>query len=264
MSLLRHPILHLILLTYASLTSANANVIFSEDFESEPVIGATPSKASAFRPKVNELGQVVIVVGQKHNIAGSANAVYMQDKSQESICLEYDFVDSSDSQISALRIDFSFAQSGINETKSDKLYFGAGAYSGENSSRMNANSNRYLQLEFIDTNELKINTESGKDKTIKIAQIAKNTISVIVNDYDNKQIEYISPADGKKAVLAANMAAYYLNDVLVHETNLDLDNETSSGTVGTSENNFGRMGFYSSTKSDNNGWMFDDFKVSKL
>lgn len=264
MSFLRHPFISIALLTSASLLSAEANVIFIEDFESEPVIGATPSKADAYRPKENARGQVVMVVGEKHNIAGSGNAVYMQDKSQESICLEYDFVKSSKYQISALRIDFSFAQSGIKETLNNKLYFGAGEYNGENSSAMNSNSRRYLQLEFIDTNELKVNTESGKDKTIKIARIAKNTISLIVNDYDNKKLEYISPANGKKAKLDANTVACYLNNVLIHEANLDLDNETSGGTVGTSENNFGRFGFYSDTKSNNNGWMFDDFKVTQL
>ena len=264
MSLLRHPILSIALLTSASLISADANVIFTEDFESEPVIGATPSKADAFRPKKNAKGQLVIVVSEKHNIAGSGNAVYMQDKSKESICLEYDFVDSSSKQISALRIDFSFAQSGIKQQLDNKLYFGAGAYYGENSSAMNANARRYLQLEFIDTNELKVNTESGKDKTIKIANIAKNTISLIINDYDNKTLEYISPKNGKKAKLDANMVACYLNGALIHEANLDLDNETSSGTVGTTENNFGRLGFYSDTRSINNGWMFDDFNVTQL
>lgn len=264
MSLFKHPTIFITAIASASLLHADTNIVFSEDFDNEPVIGASPSAASAVRPKQNEKGKVVLVIGEKHNIAGSGNAVYMQDKVQDSICLEYDFVDSPRNQISAFRIDFKFAQSGIKATKNDKLYFGAGEFCGENTSVMNANSRRYLQLEFIDTNELKINTESGKDKTVKIAGPVKNSISLFVNDYDNREVEYTSPKTGKKVKLKPNQLACYLNGALIHEANLDLDNETSSGTVGTTENNFGRMGFYSSTKSDNNGWMFDDFKVTKL
>ncbi|MGJ8654617.1 MAG: hypothetical protein ACSHX8_15250 [Opitutaceae bacterium] len=255
----------LVFITSALLSSASANVIFSEDFESETKIGAAPSKASAVRPKENAKGNIVMVVGSKHNLAGSGNAVYLQDKKTDaSISLEFDIVDSTESQVSALQIDFSFAKSGINETKNSKLYFGAGEYSGENSSKMNSKSRRYLHLEFIDSDEIKINSESGKDKTVTINQNIQNKLSIFVNDYDNKDIKYSAPRTGEKTTLEPNTIACYMNGYHIHTTTLDLDDPTQTGTVGSSENNFGRIGFYSDTKSDNNGWMFDDFKVTAL
>lgn len=263
---------YIALLTSVSLTSAFAEVIFSDNFDSEPQIGAAPTKASAIRPKKNERGAVVIIVGAKHNLAGSGNAVYLQDKkSDASINLEYDFVDSYESQVSAFNINFNFAKTGATATKSsdpdkksNKLYFGAGEYNGENSSRMNSKSRRYLQVEFHDTHEIKINSESGKDRTITVNQNIQNELSIFVNDYDNKAIKYTAPKTGKTMTLEANTFACYMNGHLIHTTSLDIAKTTEAGTVGSSENNFGRMGFYSDTKSDNNGWMFDDFKVTKL
>ncbi|MGJ8639745.1 MAG: hypothetical protein ACSHYA_10155 [Opitutaceae bacterium] len=264
MSYPRKLLLSLGLTITASLTSTHAEVVFSEDFESETQIGATPSNASAARPKENESGQVVMVVGAKHNLAGSGNAVYILDKSGSSVGLEFDFVDSIEDQLSALRIDFSFAKAGIKESKENKLYFGAGEYYGKNSAKMNSKSRRYFQIDFIDNDKIKVNSESGKGGTGTINQNIQNQMSIFVNDHDQKTIKYTSPKDGKSTELAPNTVACYMNKRFINETSLDLENETQSGTVGTSENNFGRFGFYSDSKSDNNGWMFDDFKVTKL
>ncbi|MGJ8654618.1 MAG: hypothetical protein ACSHX8_15255 [Opitutaceae bacterium] len=255
-------------LSLALLTSvASAEVIFSENFETESPEGTAPYKASTLRPKHNEAGKAVVIVGEAYNIAGTGKAVYLQDRmgnSEDSISLEYDFVDSTDSEVSALRIDFGFSSAGMKEKKKDKLYFGAGEYSGENSSKMNATARRFLQIEFLDNDQIKFNTDSGKDKTVKINSAAKNKISLFANDYDNKAIQYPHPTTGESTTLKANQVAYYLNGELAHETSLDLDDTTAEGTVSTTENNFGRLGFYSSTKSDNNAWVFDDIVVTKL
>ena len=83
-------------------------------------------------------------------------------------------------------------------------------------------------------------------------------------DYDSKSIEYEHPATNESTLLAANTVVYYLNGRFAHETKLDLDDLTVSGSVANSENNFGRIGFYSQSKSDNNAWIFDHIRITKL
>ncbi|MGJ8639744.1 MAG: hypothetical protein ACSHYA_10150 [Opitutaceae bacterium] len=248
-------------------SAATAEVLFSEDFESESAVGTAPYKASTLRPKQNEPGKAIVIIGERHNIAGTGNGIYLQDRltgGEDSISLEYDFVDAPSEEISALRIDFSFAKGGTTEVKKDKLYFGAGEYYGGNSSKMNATARRYFQVEFLDSDAVKFNTASGKDKTVQLTKPTDNFIAIFINDHDKKAIEYAHPVSGETQKLAVNTVAYYLNGELAHQTKLDLDDATESGTVGTTENNFGRMGFYSSTKSDNNAWVFDNLKVTKL
>lgn len=254
-------------LSLALITSVSANVIFTEDFENESPANNAPYKAPTIRPKHNVAGNATFIVEGKQNLAGSGKGVCLIDQkagSKDSIGLEYDFVDSTEEQISALRIDFTFAKWKLKEIKEDTLYFGAGEYFGGNSSKMNSKSRRYLQIEFNDDNTIKFNTENGKDGTEDLAPDASNSISIFVNDHDNKSIEYAHPVSGESASLKANTVAYYLNGKLAIEQSLDVDDESSKGTVGTSEKNFGRLGFYSGTKSDNNAWIFDDIKVTQL
>jgi hypothetical protein len=245
---------HYLALSLVLLTSASAEVIFSEDFENESPANNSPYKASVLRPKHNEAGKATFIVGETQNLA----------ESSDSIGLEYDFVDSPEEQISALRIDFAFAKWNLKTVKSDKLYFGAGEYFGGDSAKMNSTSRRYLQVELNDDNTIKFNPATGKDITEDLIPNGRNTLSIFVNDHDNKVIEYAHPESGKPTTLKANMVAFYLNGKLASEASLDLEDVTASGTVGTSENNFGRFGFYSGTKSDNNAWIFDDIKVTQL
>lgn len=250
-----------------SASAASADVIFSEDFENESPVGSAPYKSSVLRPRLNEPGKAVVVVGEKHNIAGRGKAIYLQDRlsgSEDSISLEYDFVDSASRQVSAFRIDFDFGKGGTTAKNKDKLYFGAGEFKGSNSSTMNATARRYFQIEFTDNDTVKFNTASGKDRTKKLPPGTNSWMAVFVNDHDNKAVQYPHPTSGEAATLPANTVAYYLNGQLAHETSLDLDDVTAKGTVGTTENNFGRFGFYSSTKSDNNAWVFDNLKVTAL
>lgn len=254
-------------LSLALITSASANVIFSEDFENESPANNAPYKASVLRPKFNEPGKATFIVEGKQNLAGSGKGICLIDQligGDNAIGLEYDFVDSPDEQISALRIDFNFAKWGLKEVKEDKLYFGAGEYYGGNSSKMNSTSRRYFQIEFNDDNTIKFNAAIGKDSTEDLIPNASNTLSIFVNDHDNKSIEYTHPGSEKSTSLKANTVAFYLNGKLAAEQSLDVEDECAAGTVGASENNFGRLGFYSSTKSDNNAWIFDDIKVTQL
>ena len=226
--------------------SVSAEVIFSEDFENESSVGKAPYKASVLRPQQNEPGKSVVIVGETQNSAGSGKGVFLQDRltgGKDAVSLEYDFVDSSDQQISAFRIDFGFARGGTKEKKKDRLYFGAGEYNGANSIKMNATARRYFQIEFLDDDTIKFNTASGKDRTVKIPKKTDNMITLFVNDHDKQSIEYAHPISGNAKKLPANSVAYYLNGQLAHSTRLDMDDKTASGTVGTSENNFGRMGF---------------------
>jgi len=254
-------------LCLALFASASAEVIFTEDYETEAPIGTSPYKASALRPEYNEPDKAAIIVGASDNLAGSGKAIYLLDLmggSSDSVSLEYDFADSPNSQLSAFRIDFGFAKGGIETEKKDRLFFGAGEFKGSNSTKMNAVARRFFQVEFIDTGRIKFNSTSGSDSKEDVALNGKNTVSIFVNDYDSNSIQYTHPITQQTISLGPNMVAYYLNGEYVLETNLDLDDKTSKGTVGTSENNFGRMGFYSSTTSDNNAWVFDDLKVTRL
>lgn len=258
---------HYLALSLALATSAAANVIFSEDFENESPANNAPYKASVLRPKFNGAGKATFIVEGRQNLAGSGKGVCLIDQltsSADSIGLEYDFVDSTEEQISALRIDLSFAKWQLKAVKEDKLYFGAGEYFGGNSSKMNSKSRRYLQIEFNDDNTIKFNTETGKDATEDLIPDASNTVSIFVNDHDSKSIEYAHPVSGDSTSLKANTVAYYLNGKLIIEQSLDVEDVSAAGTVGTSEKNFGRFGFYSGTKSDNNAWIFDDLKVTQL
>ena len=129
---------------------------------------------------------------------------------------------------------------------------------------MNSKSRRYLQVDFLSSDAVKFNSDSGKDRTTSIEPLSPNMLTIFVNDYDGKSIEYQHPATNESTILAANTVVYYLNGRFAHETKLDLEDLTVSGTVASTENNFGRIGFYSQSKSDNNAWIFDHIKITKL
>ena len=248
-------------------SSVNAELIFTESFENESNEGESPYKATVIRPKKNTPGLSCVIVGEAQNLAGVGKGIFLQDRLAETnatVALEYDFVDSISEQISALRIDFNFSRAGNKTTKKDTLYFGAGEYFGSDSLKMNSKSRRYLQVDFLTSDAVKFNSDSGKDRTTSIEPLSPNTLTIFVNDYDSKSIEYEHPATSESTILAANTVVYYLNGRFAHETKLDLDDLTVSGTVASSENNFGRIGFYSQSKSDNNAWIFDHLRITKL
>jgi hypothetical protein len=261
------PILLTTLLSIIAPYPATAQVLLHENFETEAAIGAAPSLPSTLRPAENTSDLFAMIVDEETNKAGSGRGLFIVDLSnqdRDAVSVEYNFVSTKAEQISAFKIDFNFAYGLTSSDQKDELIFGAGPYTKLNTLAMHSAKQRYFQVEFISSGEVKFNSTGGKDATESISKNRAHALSIYVNDYEDKTISYTHPTSGRDRMLAPNSVAFYLNGELAHETSLDTEDKTSKGTIGTSSGNFGRIGFYSSTQSANNACIIDDLKVSSL
>jgi hypothetical protein len=88
-------------------------------------------------------------------------------------------------------------------------------------------------------------------------------LTAFINDYDSKSIIYTGP-DSVAHTLPANGLDWWLNGTLRNSGSLNTGMATPNGTVGNTENNFGRMGFAETSSYINLHWTFDNLKVSDI
>jgi PEP-CTERM putative exosortase interaction domain len=248
-----------------SLSATVFGQIFTEDFESGQITGEAPAGAPVIRPTTNTATSFTKIVSGVNNTAGGGvgNAVQIYDNDSGAAGLEYDFVGSTGEQLSAFQISFDFSQNSAGAGNSEEIYFGAGEYNGTSSTRMNANARRFFEVRFMEDGTLDI-VSSSESSTGNSINLGGNTIQIFVNDYDSQTVTYTSPETSTGVALAANSVAYYLNGTLLLSTTLDTADATVAGTVGTTENNFGRFGWYSGTTAVGNDYIFDNISLSTI
>ncbi|WOO41220.1 PEP-CTERM sorting domain-containing protein [Rubellicoccus peritrichatus] len=245
--------------------------IFSEDFQTGQTVGTQPTGATSVRPSVNTADVFTEIVTGANNPAGGGvvgnNGVQIFDNNASAAGLEYNFVGDTASQISALRIDMDFANITTGAGDGVNINLGAGEYNSSTSLRMNASSRRFMEVRFEEDATVDFISASGSSSANNALVAGQNTLSIFINDFDSTSITYTRPDTGASATLAANSVAYFLNagDVanrVFFETLLDLNDPTIGGTVGTTENNFGRFGFATNTSSIGLNYNYDNLAVS--
>lgn len=263
------------------------NVLYV-DYETD-VVGAPPGPpTSAIRPNSNNSLCYVVVVDGTNNVAGTGKGVQLFDNAvssdpDNSLSLEYNIVDNVGEQFSAIRVDMNFAYLSKNGTGDRGINFGIGAWNSDRT--LNSSSRRYTDVRFYNdgTIDFRRNEPPGSDpgdpsnvmtnypaSEGNVILPGANSLSMFVNDYDSQSVEYTG-LDGQIYTLPTNSIAYWLNNSLVlmsddNETNeyiiMDWFDVTSGGLVMNSENNLGKIGFYSGSKEYELNYVFDNILVT--
>jgi hypothetical protein len=249
--------------------SGYSAVLLSEDYETGQIVGEQPVGATSVRPSVNTNEVYTKIVTGTTNTMGSGNAVEIKDEDAGEVTnLEYNFVDSAASQISAVRIDFSVAPLSAAGAGDDYIAVSVGEY---NTSRtFGASAARLSDLRLYNDGTIDFRTSqtypySGNN----VLNTTSNRVTIFVNDYDTQSIDYIG-LDSNTYTLPTNAIAYWLNGSLVtmngseEYTWLDLGDATAGGTVATSEDNLGKFGFNTGTSDVNLNYLIDDIEISTI
>ncbi len=252
----------------------SGEVLFSENFESGQTVGEQPTGQTALTPGSNTPSNTVQVVTGANNPAGGStgNGVAMYNNNGSATSLEYNFVSDSSSGQSTFMVSFDLARLPTASAPTDNSRFSIllGAYNPSTSMVFNDTSLYYSEVRlrnnglvgFIGNGTAGPNLFSfvaGEDERVKF--------TMVVNDLDSQAISYIDPITGSTESLAANSVAFFVDGGGDHDrsftTLLNLGASTSGGTIETTENNFGRLGIYSSNGDELN-YNFDNFMVTSL
>jgi hypothetical protein len=188
----------------------------------------------------------------------------MVDNSPTATGFEYNFVTGSSSQVSAFRVDlnFSLISGGTGVTN---LTFGAGEFSSDSSLKFSLAARRYFNIELYSDSQFNVNSGAGPDDNDNVFGAGSNLLTVFVNDYNSQDLLYVRPDTSLTGTLSPNSIAVYHNSIFIHQTLLDISDTNSAGTtIGTSENNFGRIGFYSVSGVIGIDYNFDNLLVTQI
>ncbi|MDF7807853.1 chondroitinase-B domain-containing protein [Pontiellaceae bacterium B12219] len=248
-------------------TAGSSMVYLSEDFEAGQTAGQQPNGATVLRPTSNTADNYVKVVDGAGNTAGAGNGVRFRDNGSASTLLSYNFVDSAGDQISAVRADFNFAQIVTGGSSSHFVGLGFGEYNTGQS--LNSSANRFTEVRLYADGTIDFVASGGSSSTGNVLPTGPNSLSIFVNDYDSVAVDYTGP-DESIYSLPANSVAYWLNGARVIMGDgkgclaMDVGDSTAGGTVGSTEDNLGKFGFYSSTSYVGLDFVFDDIQVYDL
>ena len=242
--------------------------LMEDDFEGDTV-DTKPSGASVVRPTVNTQNCFTVVVDAETNTAGTGKGVQIRDfNDTTSTTLSYNFVDGTNSHLSAVRAELSFACLDASGAGDDEIFIAFGEYG--TGVTLSSSSRRFTDARLYNDGTIAFVSASGADVYNIDISTGAHALTVFANDYDGQTVDYIGP-DENIYTLGANSVAYWLDGTLIlfggaEYTLLDLNESTKggSGTVGTSEDNLGKFGFYSYTASTNLNYVLDDIRICEL
>jgi len=232
--------------------------LLNEDFEGQ-TIGINPTGAKYVAPTAVTATSYIKVVGSTPMGTGNGLAIY--DNDSQNLGLEYNFASAS-----AVRVDLAFSPT-AGGLSTGYMTFGLGQNEASTSARLGAAARRYAEMRFYGNGNLRLywNTQA-LFTNVATTVGAANTLTCFLNDYDSQSVNYT--VGSTTYTLPANSVAWWVNDTLIlngaaEYGSLDLADVTAGGTVGTSEGNFGRIGFSDSgiTGID---YFFDDLVVSTI
>lgn len=245
----------------------STTVYLAESFETGQTVGDQPVGASVLRPTSNTTDNYVKVVNSGDNVAGTGNGLGFRDAGSASTLLSYNFVASANDQVSAIRADFNFAQLATGGSSSHFLAVGFGEY--DTGQSMNSSANRFTDVRMYADGTIDFRSSGGSKSNENPIPSGSNMLSIFVNDYDGIAVDYTGP-DFNIYSLPANSVAYWLNGirVMMDDGNgyleMDLGDSTAGGTVGTTEDNLGKFGYYSATSYTDLDFVLDDIQISSL
>ncbi|MCH7225900.1 sialate O-acetylesterase [Haloferula sp. A504] len=257
---LRSQAAWLLLLAAFLALPGRSEVLVSEDYETGQTVGELPSGATVVLPGTPTDFISTLIIDSGSNAAGSGNGVRLWDNSTVSgagVRLGYDLVGSAAEQLSAVRIDFSFAPL---STSSSGFYVSASV--GEFGVSQSSSTKRFLDCRLYADGTIDFISSTGPDSTNNPLLASSNTLSIFVNDDDSRSISYAAP-DSSTRSLGANSVAYWLNGALKLETAME-DRTTAAGTVFNSSNNIGRFSFASLSTAYGLEFAIDDLVVTAL
>jgi hypothetical protein len=243
-----------------SVSGASA-VLLSDNFEGD-VVGGLPASASIVHPDPSTSTTFAEVVDSANNTAGTGKGLKLRtDDANTSVIVEYNFVADAASQLSAVRVDLSFAWDDLGATShSDFLAVSLGEYN--TSLTFSAAANRYIDLRLYDNGDLIVRNAAGNSSYTDVSS-GSHDLSIFVNDYDSQSISYTG-LDIASHTLGANKAAYWLDGTLFFTSDMDLNDTTTGGTVGNTQNNLGKFGFGSTRADVNLGYVVDDIEITTI
>jgi hypothetical protein len=260
-----------------SLEEGNApplpDYLLSESFEQGQTVGEQPNGASQFRPADNASNCFIKVVDESANAAGTGNGLQMFDNAPAAddpdiTNLEYNFVNGTANQVSAVRVDFAFAALDTYGAGDDYVAVGLGEYNPDRT--FHTTANRYIDVRLYNDGTIDFRTSSGTNAPSSEGNVllpGANTLSIFANDYDGQSVDYTG-LDSEVYTLPANSVAYWLNGALVTMTNgieytvMDLGDATAGGVVSNTTHNLGKFGFNTGTSDTNLNYVIDDILVT--
>lgn len=256
--------------TLMAATAGYCDVLLSEDFETGQTIGTSPTGATTVRPSSPTASGFTYITGSATNTAGSGNGVHFYDSnSSDGNMLTYNFVADAASQLSAVRVDFSFAALATAGAGDDYIAVAFGEYS--TSKTLNASARRFTDMRLYNDGTVDFRSYLGSGAPYSNnhdISSGSHDISIFVNDA-LASVNYTG-LDSSAYVLAANSVAYWLDGALVvmnggeEFTTMDLDDATASGTVGTTADNLGKFGFNTGTSDVGLNYAIDDIEISTI
>ena len=243
-----------------ALGSGASAVLLTDDFEGD-VVGEHPASASISYPNSNSGTTFSKVVDGADNTAGTGKGLKLQtDDADTSVGVEYNFVADAASQLSAVRVDLSFAWVDLGASShGDFMGVSLGEYNA--GITLNSAAKRYIDLRFYDNGELIVRNAAGNSSYTDVSG-GSHELSIFVND-GSQSIGYTG-LDNSTHVLGANKAAYWLDGALFFTSDMDLDDPTTGGTVGTTEDNLGKFGFETARADVKLCYVVDDIEIASL
>jgi hypothetical protein len=193
----RHCILAGIILSGAISLASNAEVLFSDGFESGE-LGRSPRKPWA----VLESGSGAVAAVQENNLFGSSKVLLINDTSEtESVCVG---VISKDNVFSGslLRFGFKFRETSSGKLLDGPLYFHVGRFAFSGSIQKGAALTVILDDGVLTAGELSTEIGAGLKDLV-----------VVVNTTGEPAVQY----DGTESNLAAGTADIYINEKKILE-----------------------------------------------
>lgn len=235
------------------------------DYDVGQSAGTVPVGAAAVVPLAQSATTSVTVVSGTANAAGggAGSGIRVLDQGGSAAGVEYHFVTGAHAERSTLRIDFDAARLGAG-SGSGVLAFGAGEFSGSTGLRMNANAQRFFTVELTSDGKANFVSASGPDVTGYLLAPGRSHFTIFVNDRDTQSVTYARPDNGQGEVLGPNRIAYWVDAAPVLTTDLDVSDATATGTVGSTEDNFGRLGFATFSTATGLDWNFDNVSVAEI
>ncbi len=243
--------------TVASLTVeavATTLSLLSVDFESDTLNLKPTTSGAIVRPATSTVTNYVTVVSSSTNKAGTGQGVrFLDNSTNASTALEYNFVSNSASQISLVQASFNFSCITSNSGTTSYISIGLGAYS--NGYSLSSSALRWNEFRLYQNNTLRITTNGGSAAGTYSLNPAgtSNTLVMFAND-STASMAYTFNGD---QTLAADSVAYWLNGTKI--STVLLDTEVLSTT-----NNFGKIGFGTSTGGTSMDYAFDNIQVWQI
>jgi peptidoglycan/xylan/chitin deacetylase (PgdA/CDA1 family) len=240
--------------TVASPREGHPSSLLSVDFESDSP-GANPAVSNAIvRPIISTATNYVTVVDSSGNAAGAGQGIRFNDTGiGVGTALEYNFVADTAAQISLVQASFDFSCITSNTGTTGYISVGLGAYNAAFS--MSSSAARWNELRLYQDNTLRIVLNgSSTGSYFPLNEVGtSNTLVMFVND----SLAPFNYTFNGTQTLAANSVAYWLNGALISTMALDTE-------VLVTTNNFGKIGFSTSTTAVDMNYAFDNIAVSEI